>query len=101
MIIEVDFLKWLGHDDVLMQELEMATIVAAKEGDDLVRRLRRCQVMWSGPGAEFLEQLLRASVNSRVEKGGHSMGGEGGIHSRTLSKLTLRSLAELNVSWIV
>ena len=60
--------------------------------------LRECHERWLGPGADVLEQLAIASMNSKAEKGGHSMGLHVGISLR-MPGLTGHSLAELYVWW--
>jgi len=65
---ETDFLKCLGqyHNDkhILAKErMSVAQILLARIS------LRYYQVIWSGPGAETLEQALSASYISNIENG--------------------------------
>jgi len=74
-------LKWDGQNSKLIQALATFTIFSKHRS--LENRILRClQEMWSGPGADDDEHLAIASLNSCLEKAGHSMGLAWGISLR-------------------
>jgi len=68
IIIEIDFLKYLGQccsdrHALAKEKMPIAQVLLARMS------LRCHQMIWSGPGAETLEQALSTSCISNIENG--------------------------------
>ena len=93
IIIVLAALKWDGQNSKLIQALATFTIFSKHRS--LENRVLRClQEIWSGPRADDDEYLAIASLNSCLEKAGHSMGVTWGILLR-IQVLTGLFTAEL------
>jgi len=70
--MELANLKWEGQYSNVMQALAICTNFSRHVLCE-IKALRCLYDMWSGPGVEDDEHLAIASLNSWLEKGGHSM----------------------------
>ena len=93
MMTDDDALNCGGHVSNLMHALAM-WVILSRHTLSAVIALRCLQEIWSGPGVDNEEHLVKVSLSSWLEKGGHSMGSLCGI-SLMISRLTGRLAAAL------
>jgi len=90
MTMELTNLKWEGQYSNIMQVLAICTNFSRYMLCE-IKALRCLHNMWSGPKVEDDEHLAIASLNSWLEKGGHSMLFAWGILLRSLVLISLFS----------
>ena len=97
MTTDVELLNCAGHVSRVMHALAILTMFF-RQTLSVTTGLRCLQEMWSRPGVDDDKYLAIASLNSCLEKGGHSTSLHLGILFRRV-RLTGRLAAELYDEW--